>query len=255
MAHHLIPPSRRSWTQGAVLAWFLAGAPAIQAQTVAPPRPLATRAELESAVAELERTGAGAAEVERIRTRLVEGDFKTGDEIRLSVLGEEKLAGTFAVRGEQMLELPGLPPIGLRGVLRSELREHLTRELSRYLKNPELDVSDTNLRVVISGGVTRPGFYSVPADRPIGDTFMAAGGPVAGARVTKITIRRNGVEIAGEAAVQRAIGAGLTLDQMNLQSGDELVLPERRNGSGALLTVLQVVGGLGVAVLTFTQIF
>src|SRR5437763_1041624 len=63
------------------------------------------------------------AEAAALRARLREGDFHVGDRIILAVSGETALSNTFTVRAGNLLEIPTLPPVSLRGTLRSELHD------------------------------------------------------------------------------------------------------------------------------------
>lgn len=142
-----------------------------------------TRADLESQAARLEQeaeqgsasSDTKAAEAARIRARLRDGDFNTGDRVVVKVdSGVMARADTFIVREGRMVEFPGLPPITLTGVLHAELSEYLTQQLSRYFRDPNVQAYPL-LRVAIFGPVGSPGYYSVPADVLLSDAIMMAG--------------------------------------------------------------------------------
>src|SRR5437899_1904004 len=82
-------------------------------------------------------------------------------------------------------------PATLRGVLRAELAPVMTRELGRYLEHPVVS-AHALLRMSIQGGVTKPGFYFVPADAPLSEAFMAAGGTSPLAKVRDAHLDREG---------------------------------------------------------------
>jgi hypothetical protein len=87
-----------------------------------------------------------------IRARLRDGDFDVGDRILLSVRGDSTISDTVTVRAGRMIRLENIPDISLQGVLRSELQDYLTTQLSRYIKRP--DVQTTSLvRVAVMGSV------------------------------------------------------------------------------------------------------
>ncbi len=87
-----------------------------------------------------------------IERRLSSGDFSIGDQISLQVIGESSLTGTFSVTPGPAISLPNIPTISLAGVLRSELEEHLTENLSLYVKDPELQVTSL-MRIAMFGAV------------------------------------------------------------------------------------------------------
>lgn len=198
----------------------------------------ATRAELEGQAAAAER-GASDSSVpagERgrlrgaalmLRYRLEQGDFAVGDRIVVDVVGDAALTDTFTVRSGPTLQLANLPPMPLSGVLRSELNEHVTKELSRYLQQPTVRVVPL-LRVAVMGQVGSPGFYHVPADMLLSDVLMVAGGPAGDADLERSQIRRGDDALLGSQHFAIAVTDGLSLDALNLRSGDEVLLKERR---------------------------
>ncbi|HXE57972.1 MAG TPA: hypothetical protein VNK43_08220, partial [Gemmatimonadales bacterium] len=123
------------------------------------------------------------------------------------------------------LELPHIPPISVRGVLRSEVEGHLERELGRYLRAPEVRAT-TTIRLAVLGSIGKPGFYQLPADLILSEAIMQAGGPPG--EISKSVIRRNGEDIVDTEQFQEALTAGMTLDQLNLRAGDEIFLEAKQ---------------------------
>src|SRR2546427_10530858 len=62
--------------------------------------------------------------------------FQVGDRILLHVERDSALSDTFTVVAGPALRLPNIGEISLAGVRRTDLEAHLTRELSRYIKDP-----------------------------------------------------------------------------------------------------------------------
>jgi hypothetical protein len=223
-----------------------------------------TRAQLEAEIAAAERILESPGysgrikqikrqEIGLLRSRLEDGDLQPGDQINLSVQGEDKLTGVFAVSAARTVTLPGIADISLRGVLRSELQDYLTNELRKYIRNPVVHVQ-TTVRLSILGSVGKPGFYQVESEKMIGDAIMAAGGPGAGVDPAKTRVERSGVIIMDRDAFTEALNAGRTLDQMSLRAGDEIVVgggrtaTAGRSGLGGALPVLTGITALGVLV-------
>lgn len=212
--------------------------------------PLVTRAELEESllwhqaiidsvdVDEDEREKAIEA-AEYIQTRLVDGDFRAGDQIIFFVEGEEDFPDTLVVEGGPSVLIPNVGSVSLDGILRSELQDHLVRELSRFLRNPIVRALPT-IRLTMGGYISQPGFYTFPAGLPLGEAIMTAGGPTGESRMDAIKIQREGMVLYGGDEVQNAIAQGLTFDQLGLRAGDEIYTPEK------ILTVRRVITwGLG----------
>jgi protein involved in polysaccharide export with SLBB domain len=225
----------------ALLAGFI-GPLSAQQTPVDVRKPQASRAELTAALANLEQVmsstayskslrKAKEAEAALVRVRLEEGDFQVGDQIDVVVVGEQALSTKFTVLQDRVLSFPQLAPISLKGVLRSEVRDYLTQEIGKYIKNPQVTVQGSFIRLAIMGAVGKPGYYSVPADNLVSDAIMLAGGPQGTPQMEKSVVRRNGREVVPEGELERAIQAGQSLDQLNLHGGDELVLVSK-GGTG-----------------------
>lgn len=252
-----------NFTRTIILALLL-GLPAAAWAQVPVPQPVpvtygdgrraqATRAELEATLAEIEKVinSPGYSgrlrenrrqEAELIRERLQEGDLQVGDQIELTVLGETQFSGTFLIGAGRVLSLPGVPDIPLRGVLRAEAQEYLTEQLRTQLRDPRVQVR-TNIRLTFTGAVARTGFYQVPADiMPTDAVMMAAGGFAGGGDPNRMVVRRQGREIWSREAFQDAISRGMTLDQMNLRTNDEIVVHGQRRAP-----FTAIMGGLGAA--------
>lgn len=198
-------------------------------------RPQMTRAELTSLLERLqtisqandqpaEIRNEAQREAVRLRARLEEGDFRVGDQIDLRVEGEDALSQVFTLRPGPTLQLPTIGDVSLRGVLRSELQDHLSSAIGEYIRDPVV-LAESTIRLTISGSVGNPGFHSVPPDRALTDAIMLAGGPSAVASLRGIYIERAGQRIWTGAYLQQAIADGRTLDQLSLQGGDHIVVP------------------------------
>jgi protein involved in polysaccharide export with SLBB domain len=185
-----------------------------------------------------------------IALRLEDGDFQAGDQIQITVEGEEQLSATFVVTRGQVLSLPGIGNLPLRGVLRSELDSHLTGHLARYIRDPRVEARSL-LRIAIVGSIARPGFYLVPSELPLSDALMVAGGPSATADLRKTRVERGEEQIWIGEALQRALAEGQTLDRMSLRAGDRLVVPAEQAGRArSALQTTVMVAPLVVSLLT-----
>jgi Polysaccharide biosynthesis/export protein len=225
----------------------------------------ATRAELQASLAELEQYVASSGysgrlrdqkrrEAALIRERLDLGDIQVGDSVELAVVGEKDYSGTFPVVAGRVLSLPGLPDIPLRGVLRSEARDYLTGKLAKYIRDPQVKVR-TTIRLSVFGSVGRPGFYQVPADALATDVFMKAG-IAQDANPNKAFVRRGDEVIWPPDSFHEAMQKGLTLDQLNLRAGDELVFdPHKRAGGISVYNVVALVGAATSLTYLITHIF
>jgi protein involved in polysaccharide export with SLBB domain len=154
--------------------------------------------------------------------------FQAGDRILLRVEGDSALSDTFTVVTGPVLRLPVIGEISLAGVSRADLEAHLTRELSRYIKNPVVQARAL-IRVSVLGEVTRPGYYAVPTDLVLADALMIAGGATRDARVDRLRILRGNSLVWSGNHLQSEIARGATLDDLGVQAGDRIQVPGQRD--------------------------
>jgi polysaccharide biosynthesis/export protein len=194
-----------------------------------------TRAELQEMLARYEaaaagggQTGAAAAEAATlIRQRLEEGDLRIGDRILVVVEGYPQFSDTFHVVTGRRIVMPEIGDVPLAGVLRAEVEDHIRRAVGTYLRNPTVHAR-TLVRMEIRGAIGRPGFYAVPADMLLSDALMIAGGPGARANLERVSIYRGRQVLWEGARLRTAMIEGRTLDQLGVQAGDGILVPEQR---------------------------
>ena len=222
---------------------------------------LGTRADLEAEMERLQQQAVSAQdddirerirmEIQAISQRLREGDITQGDVIALAVAGEAAWTDNFVVTVSRTIELETLPPISVANVLYSELEDHMTAELGRYLREPRVR-AEALKRIAVLGAVGTPGFMSAPGSTVVADLIMLAGGPMTTADVDDAEFRRRGESLGfddGPIAFQ-----AYTLDELGIRSGDELHIPTTQVGS--FWEEFRFVAlGIGAVALTLTRIF
>ena len=242
-----LPPLRM-----AGLAAILLSAP-LAAQTPAGPdsryaslasaqRAQVTRAELEASLRDIDAILASdgfsqavksqkRAEAELIRNRLAEGDLRPGDVVLLAVAGVPELTGQFAVTERRTIVPPGARteiPVG--NLLRSEIEPYLREQMKRFVRDP-LVVASAQIRVSIFGGVGREGFYVVSASTALTDVIMTSAGGPRNQKLEKSKILRGDRVILEGDAFMAAIRESQSLDQLNLQAGDEIRIGEDKGSN------------------------
>lgn len=236
----------------AVLASLALATGPLAAQQPAPDarRVEATRQDLQALLAS---NKLNAEERQTVETRLREGDFQPGDRISLVVLGDSSLSDTFTVRPGRTLLLPNIPEIQLQGVLRSEFPAFITGKLKQYLRDPQVTATAL-IRLAVLGSVGRPGFYVVPATTLASDVLMAAGGPGQQGDIGKAVVRRGSVPVIDARQMRQAFADGASLDQLNLHSGDELVVGEKSGGVKGALRTAGMISGILLGIFALTRI-
>jgi len=234
------------------VAGWTATATAIEAQQ--PPTPLqrASRNDLNARVEAIQRNlSAGnlkdkdrtrlQAEAAALKLRLSEGDFHPGDRFLITIIQDASTRpDTATVRDSLLVSIIGLPDLSLQGTLRSELNEKLTAHVARFLRNSSVR-SIVFTRVAILGGVLRPGYYAVPPDQPIGDLLMVAGGTAPEARLNELQVNRGSATLISVKDSRKALREGRTLEQLDVQSGDEIKIPLKRKVNAQTVVQLLLV--------------
>lgn len=191
-------------------------------------------------------------EVTRIRSRLTDGDFRLGDRITLTVQGEENLPDTVSVQSGPKISLPVFGDVDLKGVLRSEVEERITEALRVYIRNPVVQ-AEALMRVSVQGSVASPGFYTMPANTLVGEALMIAGGTGSTSDLSKIRIERGPLVLIEKEDLNEAIRAGYSLDQLNMQAGDQITVPEDTGGFFTRFGLIAgVAASIGVLILQLT---
>ena len=184
----------------------------------------------------------GRARAALIQERIEAGDFQAGDQIALLLEGAGAVPwDTLTVEAGPLINLPTLGPIYLQGVLRSELEAHLERELSVFIQTPRVQ-AHALIRLAFMG-VGRPGFYMMPAELPLSEAVMLAGGPAGGVDPGQMQVQRGQEVLWSVEELLAPVAAGRTLDDLGLQAGDRIILREGSApgaGSGNALTTLAV---------------
>lgn len=266
--------SSRGWRRQFILAcvctvFFVGGSTATAIEAQQPPTPLqrASRNDLKARAEAIQRDlSAGnlkdkdrsrlQAEAASVRTRLAEGDFHPGDRFLITIIQDASTRpDTATVRDSLLVSLVGLPDVSLQGTLRSELNEKLTAHVARFLRNSTVRTI-VFTRVAILGGVLRPGYYAVPPDQPIGDLLMVAGGTAPEARLNQLQVNRGSATLISVKDSRKALKEGRTLEQLDVQSGDEIKIPLKRKLSGqTVVQLLFVASSIFFALVNFLKLY
>lgn len=189
-------------------------------------------------------------QIATIEQRLRIGDFRPGDMVSLEVRGREEYTGNFPVQPDQTLELPGLDPIPLAGVLYSEATGVIRNALAVVLRNPVVELT-FQMRLAVTGQVGQPGFYDVRGSLLISDVLQLAGGPTQNADMERVEIRRDGDKLmSGE----RLVTQGFTLDDLGLRSGDVIQVPRERDTFYSLRNV-SILIGTALSIVALIRVF
>ena len=117
-----------------------------------------------------------------------------GDEVRITVYGEEALSGEFVVDGAGALSLPLIGEVHAEGLTLREFRSEVERELSDgYLNDPRVSAEVLNYRpFYILGEVEESGEYPYTDGLTVMNAVATAGGFTYRANTRMVYIKRAG---------------------------------------------------------------
>jgi protein involved in polysaccharide export with SLBB domain len=120
----------------------------------------------------------------------------SGDRIKVTVYGEDRLTGEYVVNGEGMLAFPLIGTIKADGLTAAEFGQALAGRLRQgILTNPNVAVEVASFRpFFIAGEVERPGRYPTSEGMTVTRAVATAGGYTYRANRRDIFLRRPGIE-------------------------------------------------------------
>jgi protein involved in polysaccharide export with SLBB domain len=120
--------------------------------------------------------------------------LQSGEKIRVTVYGEDKLSGDYEIDPNGLISLPLAGTIKAAGLTQTELEAELSRKFrSEYLKNPKVTISIASFRpFYILGEVERPGEYPYKSGLNVLSASALAGGPTYRASRSTVLIQRVG---------------------------------------------------------------
>jgi polysaccharide export outer membrane protein len=155
---------------------------------------------------------------------------KPGDLLHVSVWKEPELQGPVLIRPDGGFSFPLVGDIDARGKSVSELQVIMTQRLSKYISDPVVSVSVTEIhgnKVYVIGQVAKPGEFIVNPRVDVMQALSMAGGMTAFASLSNIIIlRRSGATQTALHFDYTDVAKGRKLDDnIQLQSGDVVVVP------------------------------
>lgn len=167
---------------------------------------------------------------EAVAQALPDYRLQPGDEIELSVWGEEELQQTAIIRPDGKFGYPLAGEIVAAGRTTAEIQTELARKLSAYIPEAVVTISVTGIegnRIYVIGQIKNPGSFVMNPTINVLQALSLAGGTTPFAALNDIIIIR------GSGANQRVlrfayndIEKGRKLEQnIQLESGDVVIVP------------------------------
>ncbi len=155
---------------------------------------------------------------------------KPGDILKVSVWKEPDLQGPILIRPDGGFSFPLVGEVDGRGKTVAELQAIMTQRLSKYISDPVVSVSVTEIhgnKVYVIGQVAKPGEFIVNPSVDVMQALSMAGGMTPFASLSNIIIlRHNGTARTALHFDYTDVAKGRKFsDDVQLQSGDVVVVP------------------------------
>ena len=159
-------------------------------------------------------------------------DYKIGpqDVLRIDVWKEPDISRTIPVRPDGKISVPLLNDVQASGLTAMELAASLRESLSKYLTNPQVTVTVTEInsrRVYITGEVNHPGAFPLLPDMTALQALSSAGGFTQFAKPKSIYVLRmeNGKQVKHPFNYREVVKGNHPEQNILLQPGDVIVVP------------------------------
>lgn len=167
-----------------------------------------------------------------VQTAAEDPGYRIGpqDILKIDVWREDQLTRTVPVRPDGKITLPLLNDVQAAGMTPMELSSVIRDELKKYITNPQVTVSVTEInsrRIYVTGEVAKAGAYQLLPHMTVLQALSSSGGFTAFARVKNIYVLRseNGKSVKIPLNYKEAITGKNPEQNIELQPGDVIVVP------------------------------
>ena len=176
--------------------------------------------------------------------------LRPGDILVITVWGQDDYSGSFKVDETGRIPYPVLGEINTRDKTMTQIREEIMAGLQRLFNDPFVTVNP-QFSIAVLGEVNNPGLFPVDPTLTVLDIVAMAGGPGPNGNINKIRLLRGGQSLDLRFEPNR-VGA-LTLQEVGLRSGDQIMISRRFFTRDDLRTLLMVVQ-LALSVAIFVSV-
>lgn len=171
--------------------------------------------------------------------------LQPGDVVRITVWRKPELSGEFTIRGDGSIANPFYGSVQAAGIPISTAEARVRSHVERYEANPWVLVEPL-LRVSVRGEVRQPNLYTLTPETTVLQAVMLAGGPTDRGELRGIRLIRDGATIAVDLSRPDASAA-----QSPVRSGDQIVVPRKRQLFRDFIAPAASVTGAVIAILNF----
>ncbi|MCK5146644.1 polysaccharide biosynthesis/export family protein [bacterium] len=182
--------------------------------------------------------------------------FKPGDAVRIQILElyrQERrdlfLSGDYPINPEGYIVMPLIGEVKVKGYTIFEVMQNLRDRLAEHLQNPYVYVRPL-IRIVVQGAFLKPGAYHVDPASSLWSVIELAGGPGKRCDMTKMHVNRGGKIVIPE--VLKAFEKGISLEEVGIESGDQIIGVDR--GGISITFLMTVVNVFTTVVLLYLRL-
>lgn len=159
-----------------------------------------------------------------------------GDVLEVNLRGLEQVKENIIVRSDGTVSFSMVQNVRAAGLTVKELNDELTKELKRYLREPNIDVEVTEYKSkmislqgallsvsTLGGEKTGPGRYPLKGKTRVLDLILEAGGTTPDATLDRVQLIRG--DRSYRLNIQRVLNTGDSQDNVVLQADDIVVVP------------------------------
>jgi len=161
--------------------------------------------------------------------------LRPGDVIEILVMGEADLTRTVTVRPDGKISYPLLGDVPVAGMTAAEVADSLSALLRKYLRNPVVTVTVTQIRqdrtfvYLLGPGVVRPGSYEIQPGWTVMEAIASAGGLAPRANLRRAVLIRRGKADPIPLDLERLVLRGDQSANMAVEPGDIILVPSQQN--------------------------
>jgi polysaccharide export outer membrane protein len=164
--------------------------------------------------------------------------LRPGDILVITVWGQDDYSGDFKVDETGRILYPVLGEIDTRDKTMTQIREEIRTGLQTLFNDPFVTVNP-QFSIAVLGEVNNPGLFPVDPTLTVLDIVAMAGGPGRNGDINKIRLMRGGQTL--DLRFERDRVGALTLQEVGLRSGDQIMVARRFFTGDDLRTLLSVV--------------
>jgi polysaccharide export outer membrane protein len=168
--------------------------------------------------------------------------FQPGDAVRIQVwelYQEERrnldLSGDYPINPEGFIIMPIIGEVRVKGLTVFEVMQTLEERLKAYLKNVYIYVRPL-IRLTLGGAFNRPGSYRADPQSSLWNLVAQAEGPARDCDLRRLRVERGGKVVLDN--LLASFEKGYSLEEVGIESGDQIVAPFRRGLDIRLLMIV-----------------